>query len=63
VEQELASDLDSAAFRALLPGVRAAWYLEKLEVVGFNPFHADLQPINRVPFQLRLAKAAFTNKF
>ncbi|KAG5178303.1 Squalene/phytoene synthase-domain-containing protein [Tribonema minus] len=61
--QELASGLSNDAFRALLPGVRAAWYLEALEKAGFNAFDASLTPRSWIPFQFRVARAAMTHKF
>lgn len=55
--------LPPGAFGALLPGVRALWYLEKLEECEFNPFDERLSPRSPLRFQLRLAKAVWVEEF
>ncbi|CAM9184670.1 unnamed protein product [Choristocarpus tenellus] len=61
--QEVVQGLSADAFHALLPGVRAAWYLEKLEACRFDAFDERLQPHSPLGFHLRLAKSIFTQKF
>lgn len=55
--------LPAGAFAALLPGVRAMWYLEKLEECQFDAFDETLRPRSPLAFQLRLAKAVWREQF
>lgn len=55
--------LAAGAFTALLPGVRAAWYLETLEKCQFDPFDPRLRPRSPLAFQLRLGRSVFREKF
>jgi NADH dehydrogenase [ubiquinone] 1 alpha subcomplex assembly factor 6 len=47
---------------ALLPGVRAAMYLEALQKANFNALDEGLEPRNHFTFQLRLFWANFRGK-
>ncbi|CAM9832688.1 unnamed protein product [Discosporangium mesarthrocarpum] len=51
------------AFRALLPAVRAGWYLNLLEKCSFDAFDENLRPQSPLSFQLTLAKAVVMRTF
>ncbi|CAM9595588.1 unnamed protein product [Chrysoparadoxa australica] len=61
--QAMCPNLSDEAFRALLPGVRVAWYLTMLEKHGFDMFAEELSPARHTAFQWRVAKATFSKSF
>lgn len=62
-KEKVGGALPAGAFAALLPGVRAAWYLEMLEICQFNPYDPRLRPRSPLGFQMRLGKSMLTEKF
>ncbi|CAN0334501.1 unnamed protein product [Ascophyllum nodosum] len=60
---ESGGKLPTGAFAALLPGVRAAWYLETLQKFNFEAFDESLRPRSPLWFQWRLAKAMMSERF
>lgn len=61
--ERMGGSLPAGAFAALLPGVRAAWYLDTLQKCNFDPFNPRLRPRSPLAFQLRLGKSMFREKF